>query len=212
MNVIMLGAPGAGKGTYAERICARYGFTKISMGDIFRHELEINSELGKKIKQYMDSGKLVPDEITVDILNKRMGKLKAKGIIFDGFPRTVAQAEALEKLMTEHEMEINHVLFINTPKQVIVERIAGRRVCKNCGAIYHVENLPTKVPGVCDKCAKAVYQREDDKPEIVAARFDTYERETKPLIKFYQKRKLLREIDGKKDVNAAMVDVIAILE
>lgn len=208
----MLGPPGAGKGTYASRISAKYGLTVISPGEIFRHEMDKKSALGEKVKKYLDAGDLVPDELTIEVLKKRLSIIKNKGIIFDGFPRDVKQAEVLDEIMEKRGTQIDYVLFINTPKNIVVDRIGGRRICKKCGAIYHIPTMPPKVPGVCDKCGKALYQREDDRPEIIAERFDEYEKETRPLINFYKKRKILCEIDGTKDISENMPLIAKILE
>jgi adenylate kinase len=212
MNIIMLGAPGAGKGTYASRITSKYGLVQISTGDLFRNEVEKKTELGKKLKKYLDAGQLVPDEVTIEILKKKLAMIKGKGIIFDGFPRTVEQAKALDVILEEREIQIDYVLYINTPKELIIERISGRRVCKNCGAIYHTKNIPPKIMGVCDKCGKALYQREDDRPEVVSERFDKYEEVTRPLVNFYKKRKILHEIDGTKELDVVLKGIFSVLD
>jgi adenylate kinase len=213
MNIVMLGAPGAGKGTYASKITAKYGLVKISTGDLLRQEIDNKSDIGQQIRLFVDSGELVPDEITIQLLKKKLSKIiKGKGIIFDGFPRNVGQAKALDEILKERDEGVNYVFFINTPKELVIERISGRRVCKNCGAIYHIPNIPPKMPGVCDKCGKALYQRDDDKPEVVSARFDEYDIETKPLINLYRQRKILFEIDGTKDIKENMQAIAEILE
>jgi len=212
MNIVMLGPPGAGKGTYASRVNSKYGLTLIDVGDIFRHEIGKKSEIGLKVKKFIKAGDLVPDELTIEVLKKRLSMIKNKGIIFDGFPRTIEEAKALDELMRERGTQIDYVLFINTPKDVVVERISGRRVCENCGAIYHIPNLPPKMPGVCDKCGKALYQRDDDRPDVISERFDEYEKKTRSLINFYKKRKILHEIDGTKDIGENLKQIATILE
>jgi adenylate kinase len=211
MNIVMLGAPGAGKGTYAQRITAKYGLPVLATGDLFRHEMENKTELGKQITEVMESGQLVPDEITVELIKKKLSLIR-NGAVFDGFPRNVQQAESLDKLLEEKGEKVDYVLYINTPKSVIVKRISGRLYCKNCGAVYHAQNIPPKVIGICDKCGKALYQRDDDKPDKVKLRFETYKKETAPLIKYYEKKGMLRKISGKKPLEDALKDIYAIID
>jgi len=211
MNILMLGAPGAGKGTYAQRIEGRYGLPILATGDMFRQEMANKTELGKRITEIMESGKLVPDDITIEVVRKKLSLMK-KGFILDGFPRTIPQAESLDKLLEERGEKLDYVFYINTPKSLIVKRISGRLSCKNCGAIYHNENLPPKVIGICDKCGKALYQRDDDKPDKVKIRFDTYKKETAPLIKYYERKGLLYKINGKKKLEDALKDICTILD
>jgi adenylate kinase len=210
MNILMLGAPGAGKGTVAQRIHSKFGLTVISTGDLFRTEMENKTELGKKITKVMESGELVPDDLTIELVKKKL-KLIKKGFVLDGFPRTIEQAKALDGIVEKRDEKIDFVIFIDTPKDVIIERISGRRICKKCGAIYHLQNVPTKVKGVCDKCGKALYQRDDDKPEVISVRFDEYEIETEPLIKFYTEKGNLHRIDGTIGVKKIMEEVSQIL-
>ncbi|MBW3016879.1 adenylate kinase [Candidatus Woesearchaeota archaeon] len=210
MNIVMLGAPGAGKGTYAQKINAKYGMPVISTGDIFRAEMANKTELGKKITQVMESGQLVPDELTNQVVKKKLMLMK-KGFILDGYPRTVPQAEFLDDVMKEKDEKVDFVLYVDTPKDLIVERLSGRLSCKNCGAVYNIPNLPPKIKGVCDKCGKALYQREDDKPEMIEKRFDTYQKETEPVINFYEEKGILHTIDGNQELKKALADIFEIL-
>lgn len=212
MNIVMLGAPGAGKGTYAQRITGKYGMPLLATGDMFRAEMEHQTELGKKITEVMASGKLVPDELTIEIVKKKLSLIKGKGFILDGFPRTIPQAESLDQLLEERGEKVDCVLYINTPKTVIVKRISGRWSCKNCGAIYHTENIPPKVIGICDKCGKALYQRDDDKPEMVKKRFEVYKKDTAPLIKYYEEKGVLYKISGRKKLEDALKDIYTLLD
>ena len=200
MKIIMLGAPGAGKGTQAKKIAARYNIPHVSTGDIFRANIKEGPPLGKKAKEFIDAGALVPDELTIDLLLDRIGREDcADGYILDGFPRTIKQAEALTEALKDSG-NVDIVLNIDVPDEVIIDRMGGRRVCPSCGASYHIVNFPTKVPGVCDACGEAVIQRADDAPETVKNRLAVYHDQTQPLIDYYGGLGLTWETDGTKDL------------
>lgn len=197
MRLILLGPPGAGKGTQASSIVAEYGITHISTGDIFRHNIKNETELGKKVKSYLDKGQLVPDEVTIDLVWDRLSKDDCKkGFLLDGFPRTINQAEALQKGLEERGLKLDKVINIDVDKNILVERLSGRRVCKNCGETYHVDNKPTLKDGVCDKCSGEVIQRADDNEKTVLDRIEVYEKQTFPLIDFYKNLGLILTVDG----------------
>ncbi len=197
MKIIMLGAPGAGKGTHAKGIVEAYKIPAISTGDIFRQNIKEGTELGKKAKSYMDAGDLVPDDLVCDLVVDRIGKDDAKdGFILDGFPRTIPQAEALTKALEAKGTAIDYALDIEMSDDAIIERMGGRRVCAGCGATYHVVNVPPKKEGICDKCGGNLELRKDDDPETVKKRLDVYHEQTAPLIDYYKKQGVLREIDG----------------
>ena len=197
MRLILLGPPGAGKGTQASSIVAEYGLTHISTGDIFRHNIKNETELGKKIKSYLDKGQLVPDELTIDLVWDRLSKDDCKnGFLLDGFPRTINQAEALQKGLEERGLKLDKVINIDVDKNILVKRLSGRRVCKNCGETYHIDNKPTLKDGVCDKCSGEVIQRADDNEKTVLDRIEVYEKQTFPLIDFYKNLGLILTVDG----------------
>lgn len=192
MNIVVLGQPGIGKGIYTDILVKKYRIPRVSTGDMFREEIKKGTELGKKVKSYVTGGGLVPDDITVSVILKRLDKEDCKkGFFLDGFPRTVPQAEILEK-----SIRIDRVLNFMAYERVIIDRLSGRRICRKCGAVYHVKNMPPKVEGVCDNCGGELYQREDDKPEAVMVRSKEYLEKTKPLIDFYMKKGLLANIDA----------------
>lgn len=192
MKLIFLGPPGAGKGTLATVVSKEHGIPQISTGDMFREAIKKETELGRKVKAILAAGDLVPDELTVDLVKERLAQPDArKGYILDGFPRTIPQAEALEKFQ-----QLDAVVNFAIDDALVVTRLSGREVCKNCGAIYHVTNMPAKVKGVCDKCGGPLYTRPDDTLESIKNRLDVYRRQTEPLIEFYRARKLLRDIDS----------------
>ena len=192
MNIVVLGQPGVGKGTYTEILVRKYKIPRISTGDMFREEIKKNTKLGNKVKNYVNSGGLVPDEITIPILLKRLGKKDCKnGFFLDGFPRTVPQAEMLEKFI-----KIDKVLNFVASEKEIIDRLSGRRVCRKCGSIYHIKNMPPKLEGVCDKCGGELYQRADDIPETIKVRVKEYLEKTKPLTDFYMKKGILANIDA----------------
>lgn len=212
MKIIMLGAPGAGKGTQAKMIAAKYGVPHISTGDIFRVNIKNGTELGAKAKTYMDQGLLVPDELVVDLV---IDRFKAddcqKGYILDGFPRTIPQAEVLDNALTELGDKIDFAIDVDVPDENIIKRMSGRRACLACGATYHIEHVPPKTEGICDRCGKELVLRDDDKPETVKNRLDVYHKQTQPLIDFYTKKGILKSVDGTqdmKDVFAAIVNIL----
>jgi len=210
MKIIMLGAPGAGKGTQAKKIAEKYAIPHISTGDIFRANLKAGTELGKKAKEYMDAGALVPDELTVDLVMDRISKDDCvNGYILDGFPRTIHQAEKLTEALSATGGEIDHAITVDVPDAVIIDRMAGRRMCSNCGASYHIVNIPTKMAGICDQCGTELIVRNDDKPETVKKRLAVYHEQTKPVIHYYGEKDLVLLVDGTQSMDtvfAAIVD------
>jgi len=210
MKIIMLGAPGAGKGTQAKKIAEKYAIPHISTGDIFRANLKAGTELGKKAKEYMDAGALVPDELTVDLVMDRISKDDCvNGYILDGFPRTIHQAEKLTEALNATGGEIDHAITVDVPDAVIIDRMAGRRMCSNCGASYHMVNIPTKMEGICDQCGTELIVRNDDKPETVKKRLAVYHEQTKPVIHYYGEKDLVLLVDGTQSMDtvfAAIVD------
>ena len=198
MKIIMLGAPGAGKGTQAAKLAEKYQIPHISTGDIFRANIKQQTELGKKAKSYMDQGLLVPDELVVDLVVDRLKAEDCKnGYILDGFPRTIPQAQSLDRALDEDGTKIDYAIDIEVPDENIVNRMSGRRTCPDCGATYHMVHMPTKVEGICDVCGKEIVLRDDDQPETVQKRLDVYHEQTSPLIEYYQAKKVLKEIDGR---------------
>ena len=213
MKIIMLGAPGAGKGTQAKMLADKYGIPHISTGDIFRANIKNETELGKKAKEYMDQGLLVPDELTCNLVVDRIQQEDcAKGYILDGFPRTIPQAEALDKALTELNDKIDYAVNVEVPDENIVGRMSGRRACVGCGATYHIVYNPTKAEGVCDRCGKDLILRDDDKPETVQKRLNVYHEQTQPLIDFYKNKGVLREVDGTVDMNDVFNAIVKVLE
>ncbi|MBR1524014.1 MAG: adenylate kinase [Lachnospiraceae bacterium] len=202
MKIVMLGAPGAGKGTQAEKIAAEYGLPHISTGDIFRKNIKEGTDLGKEAKGYMDAGKLVPDELTVRMLLDRVSGDDCRGgYILDGFPRTIPQAEALDGELKKLGEDIDFAIDVEVPDENIVKRMSGRRACPKCGATYHLEFIPPKKEGICDECGAELTIRDDDKPETVKKRLDVYHDQTQPLIEFYEKKGVLHTVDGTADVS-----------
>lgn len=197
MKIIMLGAPGAGKGTQAKMIADKYKVPHVSTGDIFRANIKNGTELGKEAKQYMDKGLLVPDELTVKILLDRVAQADCEnGYVLDGFPRTIPQAEVLDKALTELGDKIDYAIDVNVPDENIIKRMSGRRACLACGATYHIEHIPPKKEGVCDRCGEALVLRDDDKEETVKNRLNVYHEQTQPLIEYYKGKGILKEVDG----------------
>lgn len=197
MKIIMLGAPGAGKGTQAKMIAKKYDIPHISTGDIFRANIKNETELGKEAKKYMEQGLLVPDELVVDLVVDRLTEDDTKeGYILDGFPRTIPQAEALTEALKKHNEEIDYAINVEVPDEVIIERMAGRRACVGCGGTYHVVFNPTKTEGICDACGGKLILREDDAPETVKKRLDVYHEQTQPLIDYYTGQNKIVEVDG----------------
>ena len=212
MKIIMLGAPGAGKGTQAKMIAEKCGIPHISTGDIFRANIKNGTELGAKAKEYMDKGLLVPDELVCDLVVDRIQQADCeKGYILDGFPRTIPQAEALEAALNAIEQKLDYAIDIDVPDENIINRMSGRRACVGCGATYHVLFDPTKVEGKCDVCGESLILRDDDKPETVKKRLDVYHTQTQPLIDFYTERKVLVEVDGTQSMDKVFDDIMKIL-
>ena len=212
MKIIMLGAPGAGKGTQAKMIAEKCGIPHISTGDIFRANIKNGTELGAKAKEYMDKGLLVPDELVCDLVVDRIQQADCeKGYILDGFPRTIPQAEALEAALNAIEQKLDYAIDIDVPDENIINRMSGRRACVGCGATYHVVFNPTKVAGKCDVCGESLILRDDDKPETVKKRLDVYHTQTQPLIDFYSARKVLVEVDGTQSMDKVFEDIMKIL-
>ncbi|EOS76765.1 adenylate kinase [Lachnospiraceae bacterium 10-1] len=213
MKIIMLGAPGAGKGTQAKMIAEKYSVPHISTGDIFRANIKNGTQLGMEAKKYMDQGLLVPDELTVKILLDRVAKEDcAGGYVLDGFPRTIPQAQVLDNALKELDDQIDFAINVDVPDENIVRRMGGRRACLSCGATYHIEHIPSKKEGVCDACGKELVLRDDDKPETVKNRLDVYHQQTQPLIDFYEKKGILRTVDGTVDMKDVFAAITAILD
>lgn len=212
MKIIMLGAPGAGKGTQAKKIAEKYSIPHISTGDIFRANIKDGTELGKKAKEYMDKGALVPDELVVDLVIDRFKNPDcANGYVLDGFPRTIPQAEALDNALKAIGETIDYAINVEVPDENIINRMSGRRACVGCGATYHVKYNPTKAEDVCDSCGEKLILRDDDKPETVKNRLSVYHTQTQPLIDFYTNKNILAEVDGTKDMNDVFNAIVDIL-
>ena len=212
MKIIMLGAPGAGKGTQAKMIADKFNIPHISTGDIFRANIKNGTELGKKAKEFMDKGQLVPDELTVEILLDRVANDDCKnGYVLDGFPRTIPQADVLDKELTKLGDKVDFAINVDVPDENIVRRMSGRRACLKCGATYHIEHIPPKQEGICDKCGSELVQRDDDKPETVQNRLTVYHEQTQPLIEYYDKKNILKSVDGTKDMQEVFSDIVNIL-
>ena len=212
MKIIMLGAPGAGKGTQAINIAKEYHIPHVSTGDIFRANIKNETELGMKAKSYMDAGKLVPDELTIGMLLSRISEADCSGgYVLDGFPRTIPQAESLKKALAERGEKIDFAVDIEVPDENIVERMGGRRSCPKCGATYHIAFNPPKKENVCDECGTELTQRADDKPETVKSRLSVYHEQTQPLIDFYKKEGVLKEFDGTKSPKEVFADIMEAL-
>lgn len=212
MKIIMLGAPGAGKGTQAKMIAEKYSVPHVSTGDIFRANIKNGTELGKEAKKYMDQGLLVPDELTVKILLDRVAQDDCKnGYVLDGFPRTIPQAQVLDKALSELDDAIDYAINVDVPDENIIRRMGGRRACLTCGATYHVEHIPPKKEGICDACGSELVLRDDDKPETVKNRLDVYHKQTQPRIDFYEAKGILKSVDGTvpmEDVFAAITEIL----
>ena len=212
MYILLMGPPGAGKGTQAASLVKKYGIPHISTGDMFRAAVKEGTALGQKAKACMDAGKLVPDEITIGIVRERLAKPDcAKGFILDGFPRTVEQADALKGILAELSIALTRAVDISVPKDELIARVTGRRICKNCGATYHVRFHPTAKDGVCDTCGGETYQRADDSEETMRSRLSVYEEQTKPLVDYYQKAGLYSRINGSQPMDKVFADVEASL-
>ena len=213
MKIIMLGAPGAGKGTQAKKIADKYQIPHISTGDIFRANIKEGTELGKKAKSYMDQGQLVPDELTLELIMDRFQNPDCKnGYVLDGFPRTIPQAEALTEALAKKGETIDYAINVEVPDENIINRMGGRRACLACGSTYHIVYAPTKVEGICDRCGEKLVLRDDDKPETVKNRLNVYHNQTQPLIEYYKKAGILKSVDGTQDLNKVFEDIEAVLE
>ncbi len=212
LRTILLGPPGAGKGTQAVKIVEKYHIPHISTGDIFRENIKNGTDLGNRAKAYMDRGELVPDELVVEIATDRLTKVDCKnGFLLDGFPRTIFQAEKLDEFLEGRGEKLDKVINIDVEKSALVKRITGRRVCKQCGAGYHIENIPPKKEGVCDNCGGELIQREDDTEETVLNRIDVYNKQTRPLAEYYEKSGIIANIDGNKDLEDVLADIVKAL-
>ncbi len=213
MKIIMLGAPGAGKGTQAKMIAEKYSIPHVSTGDIFRANIKEQTELGMEAKKYMDQGLLVPDELTVRILLDRVAKDDCKnGYVLDGFPRTIPQAEVLDEAVAKLNEKIDYAINVDVKDENIIKRMSGRRACLKCGATYHIEHIPPKKEGICDKCGSELVLRDDDKPETVKKRLSVYHEQTLPLIDYYNKKGILREVDGAQDMKDVFSAITGILD
>lgn len=212
MKIIMLGAPGAGKGTQAKQIAGKYSIPHISTGDIFRANIKNGTELGKKAKEYMDQGLLVPDELTCDLVMDRIQQDDCKnGFVLDGFPRTIPQAEALDAALTKIGEKMDYAIDVDVPDENIVNRMSGRRACLDCGATYHIVSLPPKTEGKCDHCGSDLVLRDDDKPETVQKRLTVYHDQTQPLIDYYKNQGILKSVDGTQPMEAVFTAITEIL-
>ncbi len=213
MKIIMLGAPGAGKGTQAKKLAAKYDIPHISTGDIFRANIKNGTELGQKAKVYMDQGLLVPDELVVDLVVDRFKQPDCeKGYVLDGFPRTIPQAKALDEALAKNSDAVEYAIDVDVPDANIISRMAGRRACVNCGGTYHLVTIPPKKEGVCDVCGGELILREDDKPETVEKRLKVYHEQTQPLIEYYQAKGILKSVDGTKDLEEVFNEIVEIVE
>lgn len=212
MKIILLGPPGAGKGTQAANIVETYGVPHISTGDIFRKNIKEGTELGKKAQEYINQGKLVPDELTCGLVASRLSEDDCKdGFMLDGFPRNIFQAEYLNKYLTENNVALDKVINIEVDSELLIERACGRRICKNCGATYHIKFNPSKKDGICDVCQSALTQRPDDNEETVSQRIQVYLSETKPLVDYYTEKNVIANINGNQDINKVFEDIKAAL-
>lgn len=212
LRAVLLGPPGAGKGTQAVRLVEKYEIPHISTGDIFRKNIKEGTELGKKAQEYMNAGALVPDELVVDLVVDRVNQDDCtNGYVLDGFPRTIPQAEALDKALAALEQKVDYAIDVDVPDENIVKRMGGRRACVGCGATYHLEYAPTKVEGICDVCGKELILRDDDKPETVQKRLNVYHEQTQPLIDYYTEAGILKTVDGTVDINDVFKAIVDIL-
>jgi adenylate kinase len=213
MNLVLMGLPGAGKGTQADKIVEKYGIPHISTGDMFRAAMKEGTELGLKAKSFMDKGELVPDEVTIGIVRERLNKPDCEqGFLLDGFPRTVAQAEALENILAEMGKKMDYVINIEVDQSILMERLTGRRICKSCGATYHLVFNPPAEAGVCDRCGGELYQRPDDNEETVHNRLDVNMKQTKPLLDFYYEKGYLKNINGQQHIDQVFASIDTLLE
>lgn len=201
MNIVLFGAPGAGKGTQSALLVEQDGMYQISTGDLFRAAMKNKTELGKKAQEFVDKGQLVPDSITISLVEEVLEKISNKNFILDGFPRTVAQAEALGKMLTQRKLTIGKAVFLEVPREELLTRLTGRRVCKSCGAVYHVQSKPSKSAGVCDNCGGEVVQRNDDKEDVIATRLKAYEDNTFPLRAYFKDQGKYAEVNGNQETD-----------
>lgn len=219
MYVILMGAQGSGKGTQAERIGPRLKLVKVATGDLFRAAIAQKSELGLQVQSIIEAGDLVPDELTNAIVQVRLAQIAAQrgvsdeidGALFDGFPRTAAQAKALDDILASQDAQIDAVIEIDVPREKLIHRLSGRRTCENCGTVYHIESDPPKVEGICDKCGGRLIQREDDTPEAITRRLALYDNSTKPLLEYYGEKGLVHTVNGDQDIDAVTNDILAVL-
>jgi hypothetical protein len=208
----MLGAPGAGKGTQAKKVAKKYNIPHISTGDIFRANIKEGTELGKRAKEYMDKGELVPDDITIGMLLDRIHKADCKdGFVLDGFPRTIPQAKSLSEALSKLNEKIDYAINIDVPDDSIITRMSGRRACLSCGSTYHIKYSAPKKENICDNCGSELVIRDDDKPETVKKRLDVYHKQTQPLIDYYDNENILANVDGTKDMEEVFLDIVAVL-
>jgi adenylate kinase len=212
MNIIFMGPPGAGKGTQAENIVNEFHIPHISTGDAFRLAMSQQTPLGLKAKEFVDQGLLVPDDITIGIVKERLQQDDCKnGFLLDGFPRTISQAEALDEIMESMHSQIDHVINLSVDRDLLLARLTGRRICKSCGATYHVIFNPPKAENICDKCSGELYQRSDDTEEKVGTRLDEYSTKTAPLLQYYEKKNLLRQVNGEQEIQAVSEQISSLL-
>lgn len=212
MNILFMGPPGAGKGTQAERIVNEFGVPHISTGDAFRLAMKQGTPIGIKAKEYIDQGLLVPDDVTIGIVRERLQQADCeKGFLLDGFPRTLSQAEALTDILTSMNRTLDHVIDLKVDRGLLLARLTGRRICKACGATYHVIFNPPQQEGVCDKCSGELYQRSDDSEEKVGTRLDEYINKTAPLLAYYEAKGLLRQVDGEKEIDTVTDEIVSLL-
>lgn len=213
MNIVLMGPPGAGKGTQAEFIKKEYPIPHISTGDMFRDAVSRETELGKEAKKYMDAGKLVPDEVTIGIVEERLGEADCKtGFLLDGFPRTTVQAEALDKVLNSTDRKIDVAINIAVPNDILIKRLSGRVSCKECKVVYNLQSNPPAIEGICDNCGGELIQRSDDQGETVAKRLEVYQKQTNPLLAYYARQNVLQEIDGNRDSKLVFADIKNCLE
>lgn len=213
MNIVLMGPPGAGKGTQAEFIKKAYPIPHISTGDMFRDAVSRETELGKEAKKYMDAGKLVPDEVTIGIVEERLGEADCKtGFLLDGFPRTTVQAEALDKVLNSTDRKIDVAINIAVPNDILIKRLSGRVSCKECKVVYNLQSNPPAIEGICDNCGGELIQRSDDQGETVAKRLEVYQKQTNPLLAYYARQNVLQEIDGNRDSKLVFADIKNCLE
>ena len=213
MFIILMGPPGAGKGTQAEKLTKEFALIHVSTGDIFRNAVKEGTEMGKKAKEYMDKGELVPDEIVLGIVKERLSKPDCKaGVLLDGFPRTIEQAEALDEVLEDLKMNIDAVINIDVSEEELIARLTGRRVCRNCGATYHIKFNPPKVRNICDHCSGELYQRSDDTIDTVKERLNIYNKQTLPMVDYYERKGMYKSADGSREIDQVFADIAAYLQ